>query len=289
MNVAIVTDSVSYVSPEEVAKYNIHVVPVTIIFNGRPYKEGVDMTTEEFYHKLKTERELPSTAQVSIGEITAEYDKLAAEGYDTVISIHLSSGITSFLPNLEAYLPNITNIKVIPFDSKIAAMGEGMMVRLAARMAMDGRSADDIMMALNRLKATMDEYFVVDDLSHLVRTGRLSNASGFMGNLLRIKPILTFNEAGQIIAIDKEHTMKRAFAKIKRGFAEKIANVDYPVRAVVIDANNPKLSADWITELKQEFPQVTFETSFIGPVVGVHTGEKTMALLWSEDFESLRH
>lgn len=287
MKIAVVTDSASYLTKEQAAANQITVVPITVIFGQQTYKENIDITNKEFYEKLASEKELPTTTQISLGQIQAVYDQLAAQGYEAVISIHLSSGITSFINNLQAYLPNITNIKVYPFDSKLTSAAEANQALLAAKLVKAGKSVTEILAALTDLRATQYVDFVVDDLSHLVRTGRLNNASAFLGNMLRIKPILSFNKAGQIVAVAKERTTHRAFNHIKKDITDFMQQVTYPVRLDVVDGDNQATSAQWVADLKKNFPNATIDTSSLGPVVGVHTGRKVMAVVWSRDYQSI--
>jgi DegV family protein with EDD domain len=284
MKTAIVTDSASYLSAADVEKYDIHVVPITVIFGQQTYLENVEITSKEFYERMRTAPELPTTTQITLGQMQTMYDQLAAAGYDAVISIHLSSGITSFITNLESYLPNVTNIKVYPFDSLITAAGEADMVLLAAKLVAAGYTPEQVIEQLKKIRETTDVYFVVDNLSHLVRTGRLSNASGLVGNLLRIKPVLTFQD-GKIVAIQKERTMRRAYTAIKAKLAAAIDAADYPLRVTIENGNNPKLQADWTADLKASFPDLTIDEGEIGPVVGVHVGEGVMGLIWARDWE----
>lgn len=287
MKIAVVTDSASYLTKEQAAANQITVVPITVIFGQQTYKENIDITNKEFYEKLASEKELPTTTQISLGQIQAVYDQLAAQGYEAVISIHLSSGITSFINNLQAYLPNITNIKVYPFDSKLTSAAEANQALLAAKLVKAGKSVTEILAALTDLRATQHVDFVVDDLSHLVRTGRLNNASAFLGNMLRIKPILSFNKAGQIVAVAKERTTHRAFNHIKKDITDFMQQATYPVRLDVVDGDNQATSAQWVADLKKNFPNATIDTSSLGPVVGVHTGRKVMAVVWSRDYQSI--
>ncbi|BDZ32351.1 DegV family protein [Lactiplantibacillus sp. WILCCON 0030] len=284
MRTAIVTDSASYLSAADIKKYHIFVVPITVIFGQQTYLENVEMTSKEFYERMRTAPELPSTTQITLGQMQQMYDQLAADGYDAVISIHLSSGITSFITNLESYLPNVTNIKVYPFDSLITAAGEANMALLAAKLIAAGKTPEDVIEQLQHLRDTTEVYFVVDNLSHLVRTGRLSNASRLVGNLLRIKPVLTF-EDGKIVAIEKERTMRRAYAAIKAKLAAAIEATDYPLRITIVNGNNPKLQAAWVADISESFPDLTIDQSEIGPVVGVHVGEGVMGLFWAKDWE----
>lgn len=284
MKTAIVTDSASYLSAADVEKYHIHVVPITVIFGKQTYLENVEITSKQFYERMRTTPELPTTTQITLGQMQTTYDQLAAESYDAVISIHLSSGITSFITNLESYLPNVTNIKVYPFDSLITAAGEGYMVLLAAKLIAEGYAPEQVLAQLAKIRETTGVYFVVDNLSHLVRTGRLSNASGLVGNLLRIKPVLTFQD-GKIVAIQKERTMRRAYSAIKAKLAAAIQAADYPLRVTIETGNNPELQAEWTADLKASFPDLTIDEGEIGPVVGVHVGEGVMGLIWARDWE----
>lgn len=285
MKIAVVTDSASCLTPAEIEKYQIKVVPITVIFEQQTYLENVDITASEFYQKMKTEKTLPSTTQITPGQMQATYDELADAGYDAVISIHLSSGITTFYENLVNYLPEITRIKVYPFDSKLAAAAEGGMAKLAARLAQAGYSPESIIGELEKFRATTAAYLAVDDLSHLVRTGRLSNASRFVGSLLQIKPVLTFTKEGKILALEKERTMKKAYRSIKAKFAEAQAQAQAPLRLTVIHAGAPEMEERWATDMQESFPQVVQEKSELGPVIGVHVGTGTMALLWCDDWK----
>lgn len=285
MKTAVVTDSASCLTAKESEQYKIKVVPITVIFERQTYLENIDITAAVFYEKMKTETTLPSTTQITPAQMQETYDQLAAEGYDAVISIHLSSGITSFYQNLVNYLPDVTNIKVYPFDSRLAAAAEGGMAKLAARLADAGYSPENIIHELEKFRETTRAYLAVDDLSHLVRTGRLSNASRFVGSLLSIKPVLTFTEEGKILALQKERTMKKAYRSIKDKFADAQAKAQAPLRLTIIHAGAPLMEERWYHDMQQSFPEVTMEQSELGPVIGVHVGSGTMALLWCYDWK----
>ncbi len=285
MKTAVVTDSASCLTPAEIKKYHIKVIPITVIFERQTYLENVDITASEFYKKMKTETSLPSTTQITPGQMQEAYDQLAQEGYDSVISIHLSSGITTFFQNLTNYLPAVSNIKVYPFDSRLASAAEGAMAKLAVRLVHAGYHPKTVIEELEKFRETTQAFLAVDDLSHLVRTGRLSNASRFVGSLLRIKPVLTFTKDGKILALQKERTMKRAYQEIKRRFAKAKREADFPLRLTVIHAGAPGLEEEWLEDMHNSFPDVAIEASELGPVIGVHVGAGTMALLWCYDWE----
>lgn len=254
---------------------------------GKEYRETVDITTREFFDYVNNADVLPTTAQVTMAQIKEVYDKLADEGYDEVISIHLSSGITGFLDNLRMFVKDYDRLKVFPYDSKMASAGEGVLSLLAGAMASEGFNSDQILPKLDQLRGSEEVYFAVDNLNHLMRTGRLTNRSAFIGNILRIKPLLTFDEDGKIVGIGKERTMRRAFNSISSKMAESIAKADYPIQATIINANDEELAEKWRVTLSERFPNLRILVSDLGPVVSVHTGEKTMGVMWSEDWQAM--
>lgn len=287
MKTAVITDSASYLTAEQAQQYHITVLPITIIFGMTQYAEGVDITAAEFLSKLNASDKLPTTAQVSMGQMQAAFDQLSAAGYDEVICVNLSSGITTFYQNLVAYAAQVANIKVYPFDSKIASAGEADLTLLAAKMALAGKNAAEILPKLAILRDSINVTLVVDSLTHLLRTGRISNTSAFIGSMLRIKPLLTFDDDGKIVPQGKERTMKAAFNKILSHLEQSIPTYDTPVRISIVDANNTQALKTWQAAIQAQFPNATIQISKIGPSISVHTGEKAMAVLWDIDWQYL--
>lgn len=289
MKVAVITDSAAYLKPAEVQRYHIHVLPIPILWGNETLRDMVDIDQVQFYERLRTDPLLPTTSQPSIGDVEALVTKLVAAGYEAVVAPVISSGISSFYNNLKAYAAREKRLKFYAFDTHITCAGAAYAALLAGKMALAGENPDHILAALYELRETTGVYFMVDDLAHLRRTGRLSNASSFVAGLLKIKPILTFdikhNGKGQISAIAKERQAKRAFEWIADHFGAAIADKNYPIRCTVFDGNTPQVKAEWLAELSKRFPQVTFDTSIIGPVIGVHTGENAMSIIWARDWE----
>lgn len=286
MKIAVVTDSTSYLPEELIQKYDIRVVPIPFILNEKTYEEGVDITTEEFYSLLAQSPELPSTSQPPLGEMISLYEDLRDEGYEAVISIHLAATISGLVGNLQNIASQIEGIKVIPYDSGITVRLMGELAVAAAQDAAKGMDIDSIVAHLDELRSTIDEYFLVDDLQNLVKGGRLSNASAFIGTMLKIKPILTFDDdTNKIVAFDKVRSMKRAKKRVESLFIEQLEKTDYPVHLFVIHANNEKAANEWRDSLQEQFPNLRISVTYFGPVIGCHLGEKAMALGWMRDIE----
>lgn len=206
MKIAVVTDSTAYLSPEEAAANNIHVVPIPVTLDGQTYREGVDISTSDFYEKMANSSSFPTTSQTPIGQLMEVYQGLADDGYDAVISIHLTRAITGYLDTVEQLAEQMKDtIKIVPIDSHLTVKMMGYLALEAAKLASEGDDLDDIVKKVKEYRDTFNNVFVVDDLQNLVRGGRLSNASAFVGSILKIKPLLTMHTPTHAIEIGRAH------------------------------------------------------------------------------------
>ena len=285
MKIAVVTDSTANITPEEAAKNNIHVVPIPFSIDGQNFREGVDISTDDFYQMLKSSSSFPSTSQPSIGEMMELYQQLAADGYDAAISIFLTGSISGFLNNVAQIAEEMADtIKVIPFDCHITSEPMHYIVLEAAKLVKEYDNPDEITSRRRTLSDTVGDLFVVDDLQNLVRGGRLSNASAFVGSILKIKPLLSFDNPNHSIeAFEKVRSMKKAKLRCEEIFNDKIADVDYPVRGMVIHANAEEAGQKWLDKLQADHPEIDFSLGYFGPVIGTHLGQGALALAWLQD------
>lgn len=276
MKTAVVTDSTAYIPKEIRDKWNIHMIPLNVIFGNVAYQEEVDITAGQFYQQVK-EKELPTTSQPPIGQFVELFETLSKD-YDAVISIHLSSGISGTFAGAVTASTMVDNLKVYPFDTEVSCMPQGLYAIEAAKMAQDGVEADKIMLRLEELKKTARAYFMVDDLSHLQRGGRLSSAQAIIGSLLQVKPLLHFEDK-VIVPYEKIRTRKKAMKRIVDLLGEDAASGE-PYQAVIIHANREEEGVEWQSELESLYPNVEFLLSHFGPVIGTHLGEGAMGLGW---------
>ena len=282
MKIAVVTDSTSYLTPQEVADNDIHVVPIPVIIDGKVYQEGVDIKTADFYANMKSFKSFPSTSQPPVGEMVAFYNRLGEQGYDAVISIHLASTISGFYNSLMNMRDMVDNIKLYPYDSQITVRLMGYLAIEAARMAKAGHSVEEILARLDDLRASMGEYFIVDDLQNLVRGGRLSNASAFIGSVLQ--PAGRLLRDGTVVT-DHVRQEDGVGAAVGHLFAEAQSKVDYPLRAIIVQGNNLAAAEDWKQKLQQIYPDMPIDITYFGPVIGAHLGDKSLALAWLKDID----
>jgi DegV family protein with EDD domain len=277
MKTAILTDSTAYIPQDIREKLHIHMIPLSVVFGNESYREEIDLHADEFYEEVKRHSELPTTSQPPIGLFVETFEKLSKE-YDAVISIHLSSGISGTYQGAVSAGSMVEGIKVYPYDSEISCMVQGFYAIEAATMALDGKSPEEIIARLDEMKKSVRAYFMVDDLSHLQRGGRLSGAQAFIGSLLQVKPLLHFVDK-VIVPFEKIRTRKKAVKRIEELFAED-ARTGVPMKAVVIHANRPKEAEAWKKELAEAYPHVEFMISYFGPVIGTHLGEGALGLGW---------
>ncbi|MCY8578950.1 DegV family protein [Bacillus haynesii] len=277
MKTAVVTDSTAYIPKDLRDRYNIYMIPLNVIFGETSYREEIDMSWKDYYKEVKAHENLPTTSQPAYGELISLYEKLG-ETYDAVISIHLSSGISGTFNSAVSASGMLDGIKVYPFDSEISCMAQGFYAIEAAEMAEKGAVPEEIIRHLDHMKTSMRAYFMVDDLSHLQRGGRLSGAQAFVGSLLKVKPILHF-ENKLIVPYEKIRTRKKAMNRLFELFGED-AEKGKPLRAVVIHANREEEADQIIEELSQKYAHVEFYKSYFGPVIGTHLGEGAMGIAW---------
>lgn len=277
MKLAVVTDS-SAVLPEDIQQHpDLFVIPIPVIIDGKSYSEGQDIEADAFYEMLNTSKEFPKTSQPVLGEVLALYDDLQKQGYDTIISIHLSAGISGFVSTLEAIKDDFSGLKIIPFDSRITSMPMGNMVKATLDMNDAGASLAEIKERLAFIRDNVYAYLIVDDLNNLVRGGRLTNGAALLGGLLKIKPILTFVE-GKIVLFEKIRSSKKAFARAEDIVGQKAATIDQPVQFFVIHANNLEVAKIEKAKLQEKYPDAQITIGHFGPVIGTHLGEKAIGI-----------
>ena len=288
MKIALVTDSTSVLTEQEIKEMNVIVAPIPIIIGDKEYLEGVNITSKQLFETQKQGAAFPKTSQPSMGEMISLFNKLHDEGYEAIITVTLSSGISGFFQTLQNVARNNPEYHLYPYDSKMTVRLQGYLVLAAAKMIKAGYTPEEILERLDKIRATIDELFVVDDLKNLSRGGRLSNASAFIGTMLHIKPLLTF-EDGKIVAFDKIRSLKRAVSKVEDIALERTSKLPYKdkLRLFVFHSNDEK-QAEGIKEfILDNFPGMPVDVAEFSPVIATHLGEKSIAIAWMIDIDKL--
>ena len=271
--VRVVTDSTADLPAEIVDELGITVIPLQVIFGSETFRDGVDLTAEEFFERLPQEKELPTTSQPSAGEFQQAYGALAEET-DRVLSIHLSAGFSGTVGAAQQaadMLAERCEIEVI--DSGTVSMAMGFAVIAAARAAQDGADLDTCTRIARSVLGRQRLAVALDTLEYLRRGGRIGRAAAFLGSLLRLKPILTIRD-GAAFPLSRVRTRKKALAELLRFCLEPGAIVE----ASVMYTTDPTDATYLIDEIRQRYPEIPIHEGRIGPVIGVHAGPGLIGL-----------
>jgi len=265
--VKIVTDSTAYLSPEEIARYDIHVVPLKVIFGSDVYSEGVDITNEEFYRRLAKATTLPTTSQPSVSDFPRVYGELAQRGHP-ILSIHLSSHLSGVVNSVMAARDKLPQAQIEVIDSR--SLDVRTLVIRAAEAAERGQLLPQLKASIEKLNTSINAFGVLSTLEYLWRGGRIGSAKALLGSLLRITPVLAF-EAGEVKILAKARTTGRAIEYAMELMKERIKG-STPIHAVVVHTHAIELALALKKEVQARFNCAELDLIELGPVLGTHIG-----------------
>jgi DegV family protein with EDD domain len=252
--------------------YDIPVLRSVLMVGKDEYHDYIDIKAPDFYQMLKDNKELsPSTAQVSTGVILEEYKKMFRDGYDELLVITISKELSGTYEGCMLAAKMLPEHKVTVFDSKTVSYPEAKMILEAAEMASKNKKIEQIIERLEALRDHNHIYFSVETLRYLVKNGRLSGASGFLGSMLKIKPMLEVTKLGKVEAIEKIRTTKKATERLIEKFLEELGDRDSEV--FLIEANSDERVNYVRKKLLEARPDLYPIKDYpLTPVVGAHAG-----------------
>jgi DegV family protein with EDD domain len=275
--VAVITDSTAYIPDNLVKSLSITVAPQVLIWGEETFRDGVDIMPDEFYRRLKTAKVMPTTSQVSIGDMKTEFETLLENGYDVLgifISSKLSGTIQSATQARELLPKAADRISIVDSDS--TAMAMGFHVLTAARAAQAGASLAECRKMAEESRAHTGVYFVVDTLEFLRRGGRIGGAQALLGSALNIKPILELRN-GRIESIEKVRTKGKAIERMIDLVVHHIGDRK-PVRLATLHANAETEAREALTKASLQIQPVETIFASVSPVIGTHAGPGTIGL-----------
>jgi len=272
-DIQIVTDSASDLTPEIAKRYDIRIVPLSVSIGEEHYTDGVDLTAEEFYHKLRTVDALPRTSQPAPGRFADVYRE-ALDAGKQVLSIHIASKLSGTYQAacLAAEMVDLDNIVVV--DSETASMGVGLLAIAAARSSGSLAEAKE---ALAKAKETLRLLFVPDTFEYMEKNGRIGKAASLAGSLLQIKPVLTI-AGGTVEVVEKLRGRKRARRRILDLFREQVGQ--NKVHVAVLHADAEEDAQEILEEVQQTADCAETYFTNVGPVIGSHAGPGVLGLVW---------
>ncbi|AGK54573.1 DegV family protein [Bacillus sp. 1NLA3E] len=274
--VKIVTDSTVDLTNEDIQKYNLEVVPLTISIDGETYIDRVDITPTEFIQKMKQSVELPKSSQPSSGTFLEVYDRLAEEGYE-VISIHMTGGMSGTVQSA-ASAAQMSKGKVEVVDSRFISKGLSFQVIEAAEMAQQGKTVPEILARINVIREQTRLFVVIDTLENMVKGGRIGKGRAMVGSLLNIKPIASL-EGGVYTPVAKVRSHSQVVKYLAKHFADEVK--DKTIKGVgLVHAEGFALA----TKLKEAIIELTGYSNFdivdTTPVISTHTGIGTIGFMY---------
>jgi DegV family protein with EDD domain len=267
MSVKVVTDSVADLPPQIVEELGITVIPINVRFGEKVYRDGIDLTAEQFYRELTHSRILPVTSVPSPGIFAAAYDKLAEET-DEILAVMLSAKLSA---TCEVALQSIGLMKrqcrVEVIDSGCAVMAQGFLVIAAARAALAGAKLEEIIEIVRVNMPRVEMRAAFNTLEYLRRGGRIGAAQALLGAALRINPIITLRD-GVVEPVGRTRSRAKAIEHLYR-FAAGYRSIE----AMAVEEAACPEDADLLTDrLGSLFPKERIYRTKTTPVIGAHTG-----------------
>ncbi len=275
MGIKIVTDSICDVPMEYVSRYGIKVLPLTVNFGDESFKDGIDLTLEEFLARLEKSEMLPTTSQVPPLEFYEAYREELALG-NKVISIHGSSQLSGTYNSAVMAKEQMLDSNIHIIDSMGISLGAGMLVIKAARLAEEGMEAAEIVKQIEESKQKMKYMFILDTLKYLQKGGRLSLSASVLGSILNIKPILTVID-GKLELFEKSRGIKKAIFSVLDNIKENGWSLDDKIVGInhIADPEHMRMLED---ELKKEYNIKEIIRGEVGSVVATHGGPGAVAV-----------
>lgn len=268
--IAILFDSCCDVPKHIAQQYHMYVLPLKIVYKDREYLDGVDITPQEVYDRLKTE--IPSTSLPG-GEIfTQVLDQIKADGYEKVIAVTLSSGLSGTNNMLHLIAADYEGLEIFILDTKNIAIAAGFHAIQAARYLEQGYSFAQIQTQLLKDVGKSKVFFVVETLEYLQKGGRIGLVASLFGNALNLKPVISCNEEGIYYTVAKVRGRKQSISRVME-LALKYAGSHKKINLAVCHGGAPEAVKEVEAYMKEHLPNhEVFVDGQISPVLGVHTG-----------------
>lgn len=278
---AIVTDSTSDIPEELIDKLGITVVPLYVIFGQETFRDdGKEITTGDFYKKIRGVDKLPTTTQPTPKDFIDIYSGLLNR-FDSIISIHISKKMSGTISSAEMAKKELPGKDIEIFDSEFVHMPLGFLVIRAAELAAEGKGRDEIISNLSNLKQKIKELFVPSTLEYLKKGGRIGKAKGLIASLLEIKPILTIRD-GEVAQFKTTRRWNQAKTELLNSMESMIRN-PHGLTVSVGDSDTDDDGREMFERIKEKFnPKKIFRVK-IGVIVGTHLGPGGIGITFYEE------
>jgi DegV family protein with EDD domain len=278
--VAVVADSTCSLPQEIVEKYDIYVVPMEIIYEGKSYRDGIDISPNEVYKIMRKKENLPTTSTASAGDFLNVYRQLSQKA-ESVLCITVTSlqskTFEAAVTAKEIAKEELPNAAIEVFDSRSVAAALGFIVREAARVASEGGGLAEAIEAARNMMGKVNFLAMLDTLYYLARLGRIARAAAWAGNVLDMKPVLEHNPAiGETMPVTRPRTKKKAIERMLKIMGERVGSSK--VHVMVQHADELEEAKKLAAEIESRFNCAEMYITEFAPVMGVHTGPGLLAV-----------
>ncbi|MEW6307891.1 MAG: DegV family protein [Bacillota bacterium] len=275
MSIRVVTDSTADLPLQLADQLGIDVVPLWVTWAGQQYRDRLDLSPGELYARLPTCRELPRTSQPALGDFLAVYERLLAEGHH-IISIHISSKLSGTMECARQARDLLRTKAIAVVDSLAGSLGCGFQAIEAARAVLRGASVAEVLMRVERVRASMQVLFCLDTLAYLERGGRIGKLPAMLGGLLNVKPLLMVKD-GAIAALGRARGTRAGLEELLR-HARELWPQSGAVTAGIIHGGAAELAQVLQRRLCEVFGLSDILIAETGPAIGTHTGPGAVGL-----------
>ena len=269
--VKIVTDSASDIPHQIAVELDITVVPLLVHMAGESYRDGIDLSGEEFYRKLEATRSVTTTSLPTLASLQEAYRRLTSAGHE-VVSIHASSNLsgTYNAALMASTADGVADQAISVVDTRTITMAEGWVAIRAAQAAREGKSREEIERLAEELSPRAHVLGLLDTLEYVVKSGRLGRLPGTVGTMLNIKPIVTTRRTGEVTIVERIRTRRKAMDRLVEMTAE-LGPLD---ALAVMHGADEEGAAQLLEMLKPLNPPEPIVVGHIGAVLGTHVGPR---------------
>ncbi len=276
--IAILTDSTCDIPDDLIETYKIIVVPHVIIWGDEQYRDRVDMQPAEFYERLESSLLRPTTSQAGEEDFLVAIQQAVAEQGATEAVILTISSAMSGAYNMAVAAAGDAEIPVSVFDSKGPSMSLGWQVLAAARARDEGATREEIVQAAEKVRSSVVQFVALDTLEYLEYGGRIGDAVKWVGNILKVKPLVSINhESGRVQPTGLSRTHGAAVKMLYKRFTEQLSG-GIKLHIAVLHGNALEEAQKLVEKIKEELEPVELLVNITGPVLGIHTGPRALAL-----------
>ncbi len=281
--IGLITDSTCDLPNHLREQYGIQVVPLTVVWGGQPYLDGVELTAEAFYDRLQRDPAHPTTSQPSPRDFLSAYQRAIESGAEELVVCTISSAMSGTLDSARQ-AASMAGVPVHLHDSKTNSMGLGWQVLAAARAREAGGDAPAMLAAADAARKRMVYIISLDTMEYLSRGGRIGGAVRFLESIITIKPQISVNhETGKVEAGMPARSRKSALEGLYKDFFNRL-QITGPLHITVLhNAAEPEARA-LADRVLAEHPGTELYIQIVSPILGVHTGPRAVALVgYSEE------